>query len=191
MRPGRVAMLRATQVREITCGASNARPGPSSRSYPELLPAAGAPSTAANLTPVGCVFSMESYHPNLEGERMEQARIEAPDDHTPEGQSQPDLDLMVECWFGIAAVAWEGFMMHGPGTVMLTIVADRVQHSYWPGSPCVCHPLTADTYDPTEQAVVMISRNGKTENPIVVSGWPAPRVAYEAATIEVLGGTLQ
>lgn len=122
---------------------------------------------------------------------MEQARIEAPDDQTPEGQSQPDLDLMVDCWFGIAAVAWEGFMMHGPGTVMLTIVDDQVQHSYWPGSPCACHPIGAHSYDPTEQVVLVTSRDGNTKKPIIVSGWPTPRVAYEAATVDVLGGTLQ
>lgn len=122
---------------------------------------------------------------------MEQPRIESPDDHTPEGQSQPDLDLMVECWFGIAAVAWEGFQMHGLGTVVLEIGDRQVGHSYWPGSPCPCHPVRTETYDPTEQAVVVISRNDRMEKPIVVGGWPTPRVAYEAATVDVLGGTLQ
>jgi hypothetical protein len=91
---------------------------------------------------------------------MEHVQIAAPDDHTPEGQPQPDLDLMVECWFGIAAVAWEGFMVHGPGTVMLRIVDDQVQHSYCAGSPCACHPLRANSYDPTEQVVLVISRDG-------------------------------
>jgi hypothetical protein len=33
--------------------------------------------------------------------------------------------------------------------------------------------------------------DGNTKKPIIVSGWPTPRVAYEAATVEVLGGTLQ
>lgn len=49
-------------------------------------------------------------------------------DDTPEGQSQPDLDLMVECCFGIAAVAWAGFTVHGPGTVVLEVGDHRLGH---------------------------------------------------------------
>lgn len=122
---------------------------------------------------------------------MEQPGTATPDNHTPEGRSQPDLDLMVECWFGIAAVALEGFTMHGPGTVVLEIGDDHVGHSYWPGSPCARHPIGAHSYDPEEQVVLVTSRNGNTKKPILISGWPTPRVAYEATTVEVLGGTLQ
>ena len=119
------------------------------------------------------------------------ARTEVPDETTPEGQYQPGLDFIIKHWIAIAALAWEGLMVHGPGAVILSIKDDGAHSSYRPGSPCACHPIDADSYDPREQVVLVIHREAALTTPVVVSGWPAPPMAYADATIEILGGTLQ
>lgn len=119
------------------------------------------------------------------------ARIESTDDSAPEGEHQPGLDFIIKHWISIAALAWEGRTVHGPGTVVLSITANGTYSSYRPGSPCACHPIDSDSYDPREQVVLVIHRKAELTKPVVVSGWPAPPMAYADATIDVMGGTLQ
>lgn len=73
------------------------------------------------------------------------------DDHTLEGTPQPEIYLIIEHWIGIAAMAWDGLMIHGPGAVAVTINDESAQPPYRPGSPCPCHPIGAETEPGTVQ----------------------------------------
>jgi hypothetical protein len=115
--------------------------------------------------------------------------MEPSEDLTPEGERQPDLDLIIEHWICIAALAWMGSVVRGPGAVVLTIEEDGTQPSYWAGSPCTCHPIGPDTYNPREQVLVVVHRDTEASVPILVSGWPSPPDAYAVATAEMMGGT--
>lgn len=110
------------------------------------------------------------------------------DDHTLESTPQPEIDLIVEHWICIAAMAWSGLMIHGPGAVVLTINDGTAQPSYRPGSPCPCHPIVAETYDPRQQVVVVVVHGeARPTTPLILSGWPAPPDAHELATADVMG----
>jgi hypothetical protein len=108
----------------------------------------------------------------------------------PEGACHPDFDLILALWGFIAAFAWEGSLVSGPGAVVLTVTNAGTRIVYWPGSPCSCHPIDADTYDPREEAVVMVRRGENCGAPIVLVGWPAPPDAFAVASATLMQETV-
>ena len=72
----------------------------------------------------------------------------------------------------------------------MTIDNDGTQPSYRPGSPCPCHPIAADTYDPREQVVIVVRRQTEASTPVIVSGWPSPPDAHAMMTAGVMGDTV-
>ena len=106
----------------------------------------------------------------------------------PAGADHAPGDLLLEHWPRLAATAWEGFLLGGPGSVAITFDAHDPDFVYRPGSPCECHPIGRDSYDPRTQIIFVDPCTGI---PALLSGWPDPPDAYAQATAEGLRRALQ
>lgn len=114
----------------------------------QRLSSEGAPSAVGRATLVGSLSNCPRTHIERHAVKDEpDLRIQASDNQTLEGTPQPDLDLILQNWICIAALAWSGSILHGPGAIVLTIDSDGTQPSYRPGSPAraVRSPLTPTT----------------------------------------------
>ena len=80
----------------------------------------------------------------------------------PEGTRDTFLDLLLEHWPQIAATAWEGWLVHGRGTVTIENGSVPPVLAYRPGSPCPCHASQVEAYDPERQAVVAVVQDDGT-----------------------------
>src|SRR5262245_26067892 len=78
----------------------------------------------------------------------------------PEGARNVFLDLLLEHWPRIAAVAWDGWLVHGRGTVTIEDGSVPPVLAYQPGAPCACSAAAVEAYDPETQAVVAVLRDG-------------------------------
>jgi hypothetical protein len=104
----------------------------------------------------------------------------------PEGATDPLLDLLLWHWLRIAAAAWEGYQTRGRGAVVMLIQGGRTGFSYRRGAPCPCHARWVEAYDPNEQVVVVLRRDGaKAESVHILGGWPSPPAALDAAGAEI------
>ena len=93
----------------------------------------------------------------------------------PEGTRDTFLDLLLEHWPRIAATAWEGWLVHGRGTVTIENGSIPPALAYRPGSPCPCHADQVEAYDPEREVVVAVIQPGG-EFPWIqtLSGVPRP-----------------
>ena len=114
----------------------------------------------------------------------------SPDDITTEGTPHLELDGVLKNWVLVGALAWEGFVTRGTGFVLVAVDEEGVHPSYVAGSPCPCCPITADTYDPTTQAVVVIWWGNEQQPPLIVAGIPTPPEAFARADAQLMGGTV-
>ena len=78
----------------------------------------------------------------------------------PEGTRDSFLDLLLKQWPRIAATAWDGWLVHGCGTVIIENGPVPPVRAYRPGAPCPCHPSEVDAYDPEREAVVAVVQPG-------------------------------
>ena len=74
----------------------------------------------------------------------------------PEGTRDTFLDLLLEHWPRIAATAWDGWLVHGRGTVTIENGSVPPVLAYRPGAPCPCCAGRVEAYDPERQAVVAV-----------------------------------
>ena len=56
----------------------------------------------------------------------------------PEGARDFFTDLLLEHWPRIAAAAWDGWLVHGRGTVTIEQGTVPPVRAYRPGAPCPC-----------------------------------------------------
>jgi len=77
----------------------------------------------------------------------------------PEGTRDAFLDLLLEHWPRIAATAWDGWRVHGRGTVTIENGSIPPVLGYRPGAPCPCHVRQVEAYDPERQAVVAVMQH--------------------------------
>ena len=78
----------------------------------------------------------------------------------PEGARDAFIDLLLEHWPRIASLAWDGWLVHGRGTVTIEDGIVPLVLAYRPGVPCPCCARAVETYDPETQAVVAVLRDG-------------------------------
>ena len=112
----------------------------------------------------------------------------------PETAGHPDFDLLLVHWPRIAALAWQGALSVGRGTALVTVEevgADTTDIAYWPGAPCSCHPIAADTYAPDEEAVVVVRRGDRCSVPLILNGWPPPPEAFAGADAKLMRESVQ
>jgi hypothetical protein len=102
----------------------------------------------------------------------------------PETAQHPDFDLILAHWPRIASTAWSGALTMGPSFIGLVILDAEIEFEYRPGSPCRCHPVGTDTYDPEHQVVVVVCRAQQVSLPMILAGWPTPPEAYAALTAD-------
>ena len=114
----------------------------------------------------------------------------SPDEVTTEGTPHRELDGILWNWILVGALAWEGFLTHGLGFVLVAVDEHGVHPSYVPGSPCSCCPISADTYDPETQAVVVIQWGDEQRPPFIVTGVPTPPETLARADAEIMGETV-
>ena len=93
----------------------------------------------------------------------------------PEGTRDTFLDLLLEHWPRIAAVAWDGWLIRGRGTVTIENGSVPPVLAYRPGAPCPCHASQVEAYDPEREVVVAVVEPGG-EVPWIqtLSGEPRP-----------------
>lgn len=103
----------------------------------------------------------------------------------PEGISQPDLDFLIEHWATLAAIAHNGFLEVGRGTLLVQIDRRKPSARYRPGPPCDCHQEVTDKYDPHRHVVFVIRRRGGDESVALIGGLPTPADCFTnlAATL--------
>ena len=89
----------------------------------------------------------------------------------PEGTRDTFLDLLLEHWLRIAAVAWDGWLVHGRGTVTIEDGSVPPVLAYRPGSPCQCHASQVEAYDPER-----LDRDARRQVPARRYGCAARRV---------------
>jgi len=93
----------------------------------------------------------------------------------PEGTRNTFLDLLLEHWPRIAATAWEGWLVHGRGTVTIENGSIPPVLAYRSGSPCPCHASEVEAYDPEREAVVaVVDTGGQVPWIYRLSGEPRP-----------------
>jgi hypothetical protein len=93
----------------------------------------------------------------------------------PEGTRDAFLDLLLEYWPRIAATAWEGWLVHGRGTVTIENGSIPPALAYRSGSPCPCHAEQVAAYDPEREVVVaVIDTGGQVPWIYTLSGEPPP-----------------
>ena len=93
----------------------------------------------------------------------------------PEGTRDTFLDLLLEHWPQIAATAWEGWLVHGRGTVTIENGSVPPVLAYRSGSPCPCHASEVEAYDPEREAVVaVVDTGGQVPCIYRLSGEPRP-----------------
>ena len=93
----------------------------------------------------------------------------------PEGTRDTFLDLLLEHWPRIAATAWDGWLVHGRGTVTNEDGSVPPALAYRPGSPCPCHADQVEAYDPEREVVVAaIDTGGQVPWIHTLSGEPRP-----------------
>lgn len=103
----------------------------------------------------------------------------------------PDFDLILAHWPVVAAKAWQGAVVSGPGAVVLTVTEGPTEIVYRQGSPCTCHPIEPSTYDPETEAVVVIQRGAESSVPVILGGWPSPPEAFAATDASGMQETVQ
>ena len=108
----------------------------------------------------------------------------------PEGAEQPALDYLSANWIPLAASAWIGAVVHGPGAIVLTQGPRGVEFTYRPGASCPCHPIDTDTYDPETQVLIVVYDEGRPGEPFAVAGWPTPPECWALAPLETMEATL-
>ena len=93
----------------------------------------------------------------------------------PEGARAFFTDLLLEHWPRIAAAAWDGWLVHGRGTVTIEDGSVPPVLAYRSGSPCPCHASQVEGYDPEREVVVAVVEPGG-EVPWIqtLSGEPRP-----------------
>lgn len=74
----------------------------------------------------------------------------------PEGARDFFIDLLLEHWPRIAAAAWDGWLVHGRGTVTIEQGTVPPVLAYRAGAPCPCCAGRVEAYDPERQAVVAV-----------------------------------
>ena len=109
----------------------------------------------------------------------------------PETACHPDFDLILAHWLGIAARAWQGSLISGPGAVLLTVMEGDPEILYRQGSPCPCHPIEADTYNPETEAIVVVQRGDESSVPVILVGWPSPPHAFAMADASMMQEAVQ
>jgi hypothetical protein len=93
----------------------------------------------------------------------------------PEGTRDTFLDLLLEHWPRIAATAWEGWLVHGRGTVTIESGSVPPVLAYRPGAPCRCHASQMEAYDPEREVVVaVVEPGGQVPWIQTLSGEPLP-----------------
>src|SRR5215475_2092474 len=93
----------------------------------------------------------------------------------PEGERDVLLDLLLEHWPRIAAMAWDGWLAHGRGAVTIENGSVPPALGYRPGAPCPCHARAVEAYDPETQVVVaMIDGDGNVGWLETLGGVPTP-----------------
>jgi hypothetical protein len=93
----------------------------------------------------------------------------------PEGTRDVFLDLLLEHWLRIAAAAWDGWLVHGRGTVTIEDGSIPPVLTYRPGAPCPCHASAVEAYDPEREVVVaVVQPRGEVPWIQTLSGVPRP-----------------
>ena len=93
----------------------------------------------------------------------------------PEGARDAFIDLLLEHWPRIASVAWDGWLVHGRGTVTIEDGSVPPVLAYRPGAPCPCHASLVEAYDPEREAVVaVVAPGGQVPWMYTLSGEPRP-----------------
>jgi|SRR5215475_7776592 len=93
----------------------------------------------------------------------------------PEGTRDTFLDLLLEHWPRIAATAWDGWLVHGRGTVTTENGSVPPVPAYRPGAPRPCHASQVEAYDPEREGVVaVVELGGQVPWIYTLSGEPRP-----------------
>jgi hypothetical protein len=125
-----------------------------------------------------------------ETERKVLMSIDSPSaENVSEGTRDADLDQILEDWEFLAAHAYQGFIDHGPGTLIICVSDSTARLAYLSAADYCCEQCTQllRSYDAQAQAVVAVVKEGKTQKVYVLSGAVTPREAYENATAETWG----
>jgi hypothetical protein len=113
------------------------------------------------------------------------AGVQADGRDVPLGAERLKDDPVLEHWLQIAACAWEGFLLVGPGFVFICEEDGEFFCEYRSRLLCTCCPIVGeDDYDPYEQVVVFVHELQ------VVGGSPTPPDANEMVTAGMQGAVL-
>jgi hypothetical protein len=108
----------------------------------------------------------------------------------PEGTRDAFLKLLLVHWPWIAAVAWDGWLVHGRGTVTIGNGSVPPVLAYRPGAPCPCCVERVEAYDPERQAVVAVLRDDATVAWIATLGGEPQPVHTDALPAAVSDATV-
>lgn len=114
---------------------------------------------------------------------MNQVDVESagtgPNPSVPEATRDDFLDMLLEHWPRIAAMAWLGYERAGRGTVIVRDGSIPPELAYRPGAPCRCHTDAVAGYAPHAEVVLAVVRH-ESQRPVwvqVLSGSPPPPAA--------------
>ena len=108
----------------------------------------------------------------------------------PEGARDSFLELLLEHWPRIAAAAWDGWLVHGRGTVTIEDGSVPLVLAYRPGAPCGCCAGRVAAYDPERQAVVAVVRHDGTVAWVDTLGGEPKPVQTDALPASASGATV-
>jgi len=120
---------------------------------------------------------------------VDELRMEDPNPGVPEAARDAFLDMLLEHWPRIAALAWLGFQRVGRGTVTVRDGSVPPALGYRPGSPCRCHAEAVAGYDPANEVVLAVVRpaSARVVWAHVLAGTPGPRAAAAVVPGHLLG----
>lgn len=124
-----------------------------------------------------------------EEESIDEIELPASYEHIPEWASHPDFDPMLGDWLRIAGLAWQGFILEGPGALVVRICSCGIRYEFRSMAIPECCLEYVESYDPEDQVVVVVQR-GDDERAYLVAGWPSPPQAFAILPAEATESTV-
>jgi hypothetical protein len=105
------------------------------------------------------------------------------------GYADDDLEAIFTNWPFLAALAWEGYLTQGEGAIVVTVAGVQADIGYCSAAPPACHAHLVERYNPNEQLVVVVRREG-AECAYLVSGQPSPQECFESVSAHTMKATV-
>lgn len=103
-------------------------------------------------------------------------------------QVQCDLDAIFHNWCYLAALAWEGYVTAGRGTIIVDVGAEEAGVTYC-GGTMAGRAAYVECYDPRRE-VVLVVRHPHGEETYWLPGHPSPPECFEEASAEAMNASV-